>query len=127
MPTKSLPSRRDIPGQLGINLDDSHYVRYDFSTATKLLEVSQQLQQGYGTLTHLLAQARTVSELSAKLQEFKHIGPVTARIFCRGLMATRYCPGHLSKSMRRLPRKRKSRRRKHYGITRDQRTARSQG
>jgi hypothetical protein len=106
-------------------LDDSHYVRHDFSTATKLLEVSKQLQQRYGTLTRLLAQGRTVAELSVKLQEFKHIGPVTARIFCRGLTAAGYCPGHVSKSMRR--RKRKSRRRKHYGITRDHRTARSQG
>jgi hypothetical protein len=184
MPTKSLPSRRGIPEQLGIDLlsgkeeelfkwflacllfgkpiqreiaeqaytrlvrekllspaavlqagwdrlvqflDDSQYVRYDFSTATKLLEVSQQLQQRYGTLTRLLAQVRAFSQLSAKVQEFKHIGPVTARIFCRGLTGTPYCPGHLSKSMRRLPRKRKSRKRKHYGITRDQCTARSQG
>jgi hypothetical protein len=108
-------------------LDDALYVRYDFSTATKLLEVSKHLQQRYGTLTRLLAQGGTVSELSAKLQEFKHVGPVTARIFCRGLTGTPYCPGHLSKSMRRFPRKRKSRRRKHYGITRDQCTARSQG
>jgi hypothetical protein len=34
-------------------------------------------------MTKLIAQARTASELSARLQEFKHIGPVTARIFTR--------------------------------------------
>jgi hypothetical protein len=64
-------------------LDRAHYVRYDFSTATKLLEVSRELMRRYGTLTNLLANARTPSELSGKLQEIKHIGPVTARIFLR--------------------------------------------
>jgi hypothetical protein len=64
-------------------LDRAHYVRYDFSTATKLLEVCEELKHRYGTLTNLLAEAKTPSELSRKLQEFKHIGPVTARIFLR--------------------------------------------
>jgi len=64
-------------------LDRAHYVRYDFSTATKLLEVCGELKRRYGTLTKLLADAATPSELSRKLQEFKHIGPVTARIFLR--------------------------------------------
>lgn len=64
-------------------LDQAHYVRYDFSTATKLLEVCRELKHTYGTLTNLLAQAKSASELSSKLQEFKHIGPVTARIFLR--------------------------------------------
>jgi hypothetical protein len=69
--------------KLVLLLDQAHYVRYDFSTATKLLEVCQDLQRRFGTLTNLLAQARTAAELSRKLQEFKHIGPVTARIFLR--------------------------------------------
>jgi hypothetical protein len=64
-------------------LDRAHYVRYDFSTATKLLDVCRELKQRYGTLSNLLAQAGTTSELSRKLQQFKHIGPVTARIFLR--------------------------------------------
>ncbi len=64
-------------------LDEAHYVRYDFSTATKLLEVCHELQQRYGTVKNLIVQARTVGELTACLQEFKHIGPVTARIFTR--------------------------------------------
>lgn len=66
-------------------LDRAHYVRYDFSTATKLLEVCQELKRRYGTLTSLLVQAETATELSRRLQEFKHIGPVTARIFLRGI------------------------------------------
>lgn len=64
-------------------LDEAHYVRYDFSTATKLLEVCQELKQRYGSMTKLIAQTRSASELSARLQEFKHIGPVTARIFTK--------------------------------------------
>jgi hypothetical protein len=69
--------------KLVLLLDQAHYVRYDFSTATKLLEVCQELKRRYGTLTNLLAKTRTASELFLKLQEFKHIGPVTARIFLR--------------------------------------------
>ncbi|HXX01288.1 MAG TPA: hypothetical protein VEJ00_08750 [Candidatus Acidoferrales bacterium] len=66
-------------------LDRAHYVRYDFSTATKLLEVCQELRRRYGTVTKLLSSSRTTSELSRKLQEFKHVGPVTARIFLRDI------------------------------------------
>ena len=71
-------------------LDQAHYVRYDFSTATKLLEVCEQLNERYGTMTNLLAQASTASELSKKLQEFKHVGPVTTRIFVREVRPIRY-------------------------------------
>jgi hypothetical protein len=75
-------------------LDRAHYVRYDFSTATKLLEVCQELKRRYGTLTNLLAQARTASALSRTLQEFKHIGPVTARIFLRDVRPIWYAEQH---------------------------------
>jgi len=64
-------------------LDEAHYVRFDFSTATKLLHVSKELKERYGSLTNLLAEAKTPAELSRKLQEFKYIGPTTARIFMR--------------------------------------------
>ena len=64
-------------------LDEAHYVRFDFSTATKLLDVCHELRQGYGSMTRMIEHARTGAELSARLQEFKHIGPVTARIFTR--------------------------------------------
>src|SRR2546425_12144575 len=37
-------------------LDRGSYVRYDFSTATKLLDISKTLQEKYGTLTDLLKQ-----------------------------------------------------------------------
>jgi hypothetical protein len=64
-------------------LDEAHYVRFDFSTATKLLHVAEELKERYGTLTNLLTKSRTPQELSARLQEFKYIGPTTTRIFVR--------------------------------------------
>jgi hypothetical protein len=69
--------------KLVLLLDRAHYVRYDFSTATKLLDVSRELKRRYGTMTNLLANTRTAAELSVKLQEIRHIGPITARIFLR--------------------------------------------
>jgi hypothetical protein len=64
-------------------LDEAHYVRYDFSTATKLLEISRELKRRYGNVSNLVAQSKTPRELSVKLQEFKNVGPVTARVFLR--------------------------------------------
>jgi hypothetical protein len=67
--------------KLVILLDQARYVRYDFSTATKLLDVCGELKRRYHSVKNLLAQASTPYELFSKLQDFKHIGPVTARIF----------------------------------------------
>jgi hypothetical protein len=47
-------------------LDRGHYVRYDFSTATKLLSICRSLQEHYGTVTGLLDQARNRAELSRR-------------------------------------------------------------
>ncbi len=66
-------------------LDKGHYVRYDFSTATKLLEVCGELKEKYHTLTNLLQQSQTLAELSSRLQEFKGIGPKTTEIFLRDM------------------------------------------
>jgi len=66
-------------------LDRGHYVRYDFSTATKLLEICKELKEKYGTLINLLNQAKDQKDLERKLLEFKGIGPVTVRIFLRDL------------------------------------------
>ena len=74
-------------------LDEAHYVRYDFSTATKLLEVCQELKQRYGSMKKLVTEAASISKLSALLQEFKHIGPVTARIFAREVAPIWYGAG----------------------------------
>ncbi len=71
-------------------LDHGHYVRYDFSTATKLLDVSKALKEKYGTLTELFKQAKTIDELSSRLEEFKGIGPKTTEIFLRDIASILY-------------------------------------
>jgi endonuclease III len=78
-------------------LDEAHYVRYDFSTATKLLHVCQELKERYGTLTNLLAESGTPRELSARLQEFKYVGPKTAEIFLREVRPIWYSSGGSTK------------------------------
>lgn len=66
-------------------LDRGHYVRFDFSTATKLLDISRLLIDRYGSLANLFRQSRNRKDLATRLQEFKGIGPVTTRIFLRDL------------------------------------------
>jgi len=66
-------------------LDRGHYVRYDFSTATKLLDVSKALKEKYGTFGALLRESKTVEELSTRLEEFKGVGPKTVEIFMRDM------------------------------------------
>lgn len=64
-------------------LDKGHYVRYDFSTATKIIEICKELRQKYGTITKLLKSTKSKNDLKKRLQEFNGIGPVTASIFIR--------------------------------------------
>jgi endonuclease III len=66
-------------------LDRGHYVRYDFSTATKLLDVCRELKEKYQSITNLLQQSQTLDELSSWLQEFKGIVPKTTDIFLRDM------------------------------------------
>ena len=66
-------------------LDAGGYVRYDFSTATKLLVIMTALQQKYGSLENIYCQASDGKDLEKRLQEFKGIGPTTAQIFLREL------------------------------------------
>jgi endonuclease III len=85
-------------------LDEAHYVRYDFSTATKLLHVCQELKERYGTLTNLLGAAKSARELSARLQEFKHVGPKTAEIFLREVRPIWYSSASRRKGRRAIHR-----------------------
>lgn len=64
-------------------LDRGGYVRYDFKTATKLLEVTRTVKEKYeGDLNRLHFFARDESDLEEKLQGLgKGIGPVTVNIF----------------------------------------------
>jgi endonuclease III len=66
-------------------LDEGGYVRYDFSTATKLMNIMKELKEKYGSLEKLYANSRNTEELKSKLMEFKGIGEVTAQIFLREL------------------------------------------
>lgn len=65
-------------------LDEGGYVRYDFSTADKLLEVCKRLKEE-GGLERLHASAKDPEDLMRRLTEFKGIGPTTASIFLREL------------------------------------------
>lgn len=66
-------------------LDEGHYTRYDYSTATKLLDIMKHLQETSGTLLAFLQNCHSKDELSARLQQFKGVGPKTAEIFLRDL------------------------------------------
>jgi endonuclease III len=66
-------------------LDEGGYVRYDFSTATKLLDIMKTLQEHYGSLENLYHQSSDTKDLEQRLQEFKGIGAVTTQIFLREL------------------------------------------
>jgi endonuclease III len=66
-------------------LDSGGYVRYDFSTASKLLETMNKLKREYGSLENLYHQAFGTKDLERRLQGFKGIGPTTVQIFLREL------------------------------------------
>ena len=68
-------------------LDSGGYVGYDFSTATRLLEISRGLLDKYGEnpLIKIHEIAKDKKELESILQSFKGIGPVTTNIFLREL------------------------------------------
>ena len=66
-------------------LDLGGYVRYDFSTASNLLELAASLKEKYGSLETLYTQVRSSRNLENKLLEFKGVGPTAVSIFLREL------------------------------------------
>jgi hypothetical protein len=58
-------------------------VRYDHSTATKLINTMLALKERYGSLEELYQQSSDTKDLENQLKDFKGIGPVTAQIFLR--------------------------------------------
>lgn len=68
-------------------LDDGGYVRYDFKTATKLLEIMKALKERYGgDLDRLHLKAKDARDLEGRIKELgKGIGEVTTNIFLREL------------------------------------------
>jgi len=68
-------------------LDAGGYVRYDFSTASNLLEIAASLSEKYGSLEALYAQSKDSRDLERRLLEFRGVGPTTVNIFLRELKA----------------------------------------
>ncbi|MBW8484937.1 endonuclease [Actinomadura parmotrematis] len=70
-------------------LDRARYVRYDESTATRLGDMAEQVQETYnGDLRRLPVEAgRDLERASALLRRFPGIGPVGVDVFCREAQA----------------------------------------
>ena len=67
-------------------LDLGGYVRYDFSTATNILEAVRLLIERYdGDIDKIHQRARDPKDLERRLMEFKGIGPTATNIFLREL------------------------------------------
>jgi len=66
-------------------LDSGGYVRYDFSTASNLLKIIEDLKEKYGDLENLHKESSSPEDLERRLQEFKGVGSVGVNIFLREL------------------------------------------
>jgi len=66
-------------------LDSGGYVRYDFSTASNLLEIAASLGEKYGSLEGLYTQSEDSRDLEKRLLELKGVGRTTVNIFLREL------------------------------------------
>ena len=84
--------RRDTPRKLGhcswrelVNmLGEARYVRYDESTAERLLKLCDTLNREYdGKLGTLREQSANRKELEKRLAAFEGVGPKTVEIFMR--------------------------------------------
>lgn len=84
--TAEMIARTDWDGLVQI-LDSGGYARYDFSTATKLLEIMNDLENDYGgDLKKLHDESVDEEELERRLKGLgKGIGDVTVNIFLREL------------------------------------------
>lgn len=84
--------RRDTPsklaactsGQLVRMLGEARYTRYDESTASRLLKLSERLSHDYGgKVLNILEVSKDRSEFESRLKKFEGIGPKTVEIFMR--------------------------------------------
>ncbi|MEM2740357.1 MAG: hypothetical protein QXQ29_06120 [Candidatus Bathyarchaeia archaeon] len=66
-------------------LDSGGYVRYDFSTASNIIEAVKKLRDEYGGLEELHRISSSSEDLERRLKEFKGIGSVAVSIFLREL------------------------------------------
>jgi len=66
-------------------LDEGGYVRYDFSTADRLLDICEKLLSKYGSIDAVHQRAKDAQDLERRLLEFKGVGPTAVSIFLREL------------------------------------------
>jgi hypothetical protein len=70
--------------QLVAMLGRAHYVRYDETTAQRLLDLSAKLNADYsGSITRMLEASDDRQALERRLGEFDGVGPKTIEIFMR--------------------------------------------
>lgn len=88
--------QRDTPSRLGgcskaelvRMLGQARYVRYDFSTAERLLKLCERLHREYdGKVRHIREQSADRHEFEQRLEAFDGIGPKTVEIFMRDAAA----------------------------------------
>ena len=73
-------SQRALVGMLG----EARYVRYDESTAERLVKLCDRLNREYGgALGRIREQSKDRKELEKRLAEFEGVGPKTVEIFMR--------------------------------------------
>lgn len=70
--------------QLVNMLGEGHYVRYDESTADRLLKLCHKLNDEYGgRIGRLYEESADAADLERRLLEFNGVGPKTVQIFMR--------------------------------------------
>ena len=73
-------SHRELVRMLG----EAHYVRYDETTATRLLALAHKLNDEYaGKVGNIVAESAVRQAFEKRLAEFDGIGPKTVEIFMR--------------------------------------------
>lgn len=73
-------------GRLVEKLDEGRYVRYDYSTASYLLDACRLLMDKYqGRMTRLFAESANRRDLEKRLDELKGVGAKTIEIFLRDI------------------------------------------
>lgn len=73
-------THRELVAMLG----EAHYVRYDETTASRLLALAQKLNNEYaGKVSNIVAASADRQELEKRLAAFEGIGPKTVEIFMR--------------------------------------------
>ncbi|KAE9646030.1 DNA methylase [Pseudomonas sp. PB106] len=79
--------------QLVVMLGQAHYVRYDETTATRLLALAKKLNTEYaGKVSNIVAASADRQAFEKRLSEFEGVGPKTVEIFMREAAAALYRP-----------------------------------